>query len=122
MDRNIALSFRNVRSLNCVVLGDQVSRLVRWSVWLFGFGGCFRSKDVLFEEALLDELFQILLDVIVVDSFMSLTVMVRAIFFYSGKHGIVRIGLGRLTNHWSLIVLKTSLIGNLNEVKCHISV
>ena len=58
IDRSTALSLEIMESLNCFVLGDQVLWLNRqWSVGLSRFGGCFESKDVLFEEALLDKLF-----------------------------------------------------------------
>jgi len=54
-----------------------------------GFGGYFGSKDVLFEEILVDELFQVLLEGPTVDGLVPLTVMVIGIFFCSEKHGIV---------------------------------
>ena len=53
-------SLENMESLNCFVLEDQLLWLDRrQGVTLSGSEGCFESEDVLFEEALLDELFQI---------------------------------------------------------------
>jgi len=50
-----------VGSVNHPILGDQVLWLGRWwSTELSGSRGCFHSEDVLFEETLLDELFQVL--------------------------------------------------------------
>jgi len=57
----------------------------QWSAELSGSGGYFRSKNVLFEEALLDELFQVLSEGPVVDGLVSLAVMVGVIFFCSEK-------------------------------------
>ena len=48
-----------------------------------------QEKDVLFEEALSNELFQVLLESPAVNDLVSLTVMIRAIFFCSEKRGIV---------------------------------
>ena len=93
MDRSIVLSLGNVGSFDCFVLDDQVLWLDRWSAWLSGSEGCFRNKDALFEEVLLDELFQILSEGLAMDSLVSLTFMIRAIFFCSRKCEIV--------SHWS---------------------
>ena len=50
-----------MKSPNCFVLGDQMLWLGRWrSIKLSRSRGCFGSEDVLFEKALLDELFQVL--------------------------------------------------------------
>ena len=53
----VVMSLENVKSPNCFVLGEHVLWLDRrWSVELSGSGRCFKSKDVLFKETLLDEL------------------------------------------------------------------
>ena len=49
----------------------------RWIVELSGSGGCFRR--MYFEETLLDELFQVLLEDPVMDGLVSFTVMIGAI-------------------------------------------
>ena len=56
-----------------------------WSIELSISRDYFESEDVLFEEILLDELFQILPKGPEVNDLVSLAAMVRAIFFYSGK-------------------------------------
>ena len=56
-----------------------------WSVELSRSGGSFESENVLFEEALLDDFFKILLEGPVVDGLVSLAVIIRAIFFCSRK-------------------------------------
>ena len=66
---------------------------------------------------MLDELFQLLQEGPVVNNLVSLTVMVGAIFF-SGKHEIIPDWSQHLTHNRSLMVLKTLLMGSLNEVKC----
>jgi len=53
------------------------------------FGDCFGRMDVLFEEALLDELFCVLSEGPTMDGLVFLNVMVEAIFFCFGKHGII---------------------------------
>ena len=89
MDRSTALSLGNVRSLGYFVLDDKVLWLGRWSACLSGFRGCFESKDVLFEKVLLDEFFQVLPEGPAVDGHVSLTIMIRSIFFCSRKCEIV---------------------------------
>ena len=73
-------------------------------------------KDVLFEEAILDKLFQVLPEGPTMDDLVSLTVMIGEIFLCSGECGIVPDCRGRLTYGWSLMVLKTSLMGSHNKV------
>ena len=49
-NESIAISLGNVRSVNRLVMSDQVEWLSRrWSIELSGFGSCFGSEDVLFE-------------------------------------------------------------------------
>ena len=84
-----ALSLENAGSINHFVLGDQVLWDRRWSIERSESRGCFESEDVLFEETLLDELFQILKEGPLMDGLVSLTVMVGAIIFYFGKWGTV---------------------------------
>jgi len=74
------MSLENVRSLNCFVLGDQVLWLNKLSAWLSGSGGCFDSKDVLFEEALLDVLFKVLSESPAVDG---------SVFYCHGRSNIL---------------------------------
>ena len=86
LEEGIALSFRNVESVNHLVLGDQVLWLGRrWSIGMSGSGGCFGSKDILFENNFLDELFQVFSDCSAMDGLVSLVIIVGAIFFYFGK-------------------------------------
>ena len=71
-------------------MGDQALWLDRrWSIELSGFEGCFGIEDVLFEEILLDELFQVLSEGPTMNGLVSLVVIVGAIFFYSRKRRIV---------------------------------
>jgi len=80
-----ALSLENAGSINHFVLGDQVLWDRRWSIEISESRGCFESEDVLFEETLLDELFQILKEGPLMDGLVSLAIIVGAIFFCSGK-------------------------------------
>ena len=59
------------------VLSDQVLLLGRWGVRLLQ--NCLGHKDVLLEEALLDEFFQISLEGQAMDDLVSLAVMERAV-------------------------------------------
>jgi len=81
----------------------------RWSVELSGFGGCFESKEVFFEEGLLD-LLHVLLDGPAVNGLVLYCYGMNNILLL-GSVGSYRIGLGHLTYGWSLMVLKTSLMG-----------
>jgi len=65
-------------------------------VELSGSEGCFRSEDILFEEVLLDQLSQVLLEGPAVDCRVSLAVMIGAIVFCSESEGSYRIGLEHL--------------------------
>jgi len=56
-----------------------------WCIKLYESGGSLESEDVLFEETLLDELFQVLLEGRIVDGLVSLSVMVGAVFFHFEK-------------------------------------
>ena len=87
---------------------------------MFRSRGYFESKDVLFEEALLDELFQVFPKGTTMDDHVSLSGMIGAIFFCSEKGKIVPYWFGRLTHGRSLMMLKTSLMGCLSRVKCPI--
>ena len=51
--------------------------------------GCFRGKDVLFEKALADKFFQVLLDVSAEDGLVPFKIMVKIIFFCSGECGVI---------------------------------
>ena len=83
------MSLRNMKSLNFFVLDDQVLWLNRRrGIELSGSEGYFGSENVLFEEILLDELFQVLLEDPTVDGLVPLVVTIGAIFFCSGS-GIV---------------------------------
>jgi len=46
---------------------------------------CFRCENILLEEALADELFQLLLEASIMDGFVSLAVVVEAVLFCSGR-------------------------------------
>jgi len=83
---SVTLSFENVGSIIHFILSDQVLWLVRrWRIELSGSGDCFGSEDVLFEETLLDKLFQVLPEGPAMDSLLSLAVIIEAIFFCFGK-------------------------------------
>ena len=99
------------------MLGDQVLWLGRWKACLSGSGGCFECENVLFEKILLDKLFQVFPEGPTVDDLVSLGVMVGSIFSCSENVGSYRICLECLTHGWSLIMLKTSLMGSLNGLK-----
>ena len=72
--------------INRFVLGDQVLWLDRrWSIELFRSGGYFGSEDILFKDNLLDELFQVFSEGLIIDGLLSLAVMVGTIFFYFRK-------------------------------------
>ena len=62
---------------------------MQWSVELFRSRGCFRSENVLFEETILDKIFQILLEGSTINSLVSLAAMEGAIFFCFRKCRIV---------------------------------
>ena len=117
-DKRTVMSIRNMKSLYCFVLGDQMFWLGRrWSVELSRSGGCFRDEDVFSKKALLDELFQALSEGRVMDDPVSFAILVGAIFFCSEKYEIVPIGLEHLTYSWSLMVLNILLMESLNGVK-----
>ena len=48
-----------------------------------------RGEDVLFEEALPDKSFQVCTEALVVNSLMSVTVVIRTILFYSGECRVI---------------------------------
>ena len=56
----------------------------RQSARLSGSGDCFGCEDILLEEALEDEFFQISLEALTMDDFVPLTIVVRAVLFCSG--------------------------------------
>ena len=62
--RSVCLKFG--KSVNLLVLANQVLLWRRLSVWLSE--NCFGSEDVLFEEALLDKFFQVHLEGAIVDT------------------------------------------------------
>jgi len=66
-----------------------------------------RSKDLLFEKALEDKIFQVLPEASAMDGLVPLTVKVRTVIFYSAECGSYGVGLGRLTQGWSLMALKS---------------
>jgi len=68
-----------------------------------------------FGETLADELFEVLLMAPVVNGLVPFTVVVGSVLFCSGKYKIVLDCLGRLTYGWSLMALKTLLMGSLSE-------
>ena len=70
-------------SVDHLVVSNQVLLLRRLCFWLSG--NCLGSEDVLFEEALLDELFQVPLEGPTIDSFMPFTVMIGAVFLQPQK-------------------------------------
>ena len=72
---------RGIRSVIRFVLGNHMLQLGRRQTRLSCIGGCSEGKGVLFEEALTDKYFQVLPEVFAVDGLVSLTVMVRAVFF-----------------------------------------
>jgi len=70
----------------------------QWRVKLSGFGGCFESEDVLFEEILLDKPFHVLPEGPSMDNLVFLIVIIAAIFSALGSEGSYQIGLRRLTH------------------------
>jgi len=84
------MPLENMGSINHLVLSDQVLWLGRrGALSCLNPKGCFGSEDVLFEEILLDELFQVLSEGPTMNGLVSLVVIVGAIFFYSRKRRIV---------------------------------
>ena len=107
-----------IRSLNRLALGDYVLRLGRrWTAQASCIEGNLGGKDVLFEKALVDKFFQIFSEASAVNGLVSLTVVVRTVFFSSGSVGLYWIDLRCFTHGWSLMSLKASLKGSLNGVK-----
>jgi len=78
------------------------------------------SEDVLLEEALLDELFEISSESPTIDSLVPLTVMELVVPLRPGQWWLGKIDFGYLIHDWSLKVLKTSSIGSFNRVKCSV--
>ena len=74
---------RVVWSIDRLVLSDQMFFPIRLSVCLPKT--CFESMDVLFEEALLDELFNVPLEGPTMDGLVPFGVVVGAIFLRSEK-------------------------------------
>ena len=72
------------------------------NVQLSCIGGCPKDKDVLLKEALVDKFFLIPPQTSAVGSLMSLTVVVRTVFFHSGEYKVV---LNRLRALYSQLVL-----------------
>ena len=60
-------------------------------------GNCFGSEDVLFEEALLDKLFQVPSEGPTGNGLVPFAVMIEQYFYDLGSEGLCWIGLGRLT-------------------------
>jgi len=78
-----------IKSLNHLVLGDYVLWLDRRrSARMSRIGGCPEGKGVLFQEALADKFFQVFSEVFAMNSLVSLTVVVRTMFFHSGSVGL----------------------------------
>jgi len=59
---------------------------------------CLESEDVLFEEALLDELFQVPSEAPTIDGLVSFTLVVGAYFSYPVSEGLCCIGFRCLTH------------------------
>jgi len=100
-------------SVDRLVLSELVLLLGRRGIHLLW--NCLWGEDVILEEALLDELFQISSKGPAIDGLMSLAEQ------YSSDpidDELGWIGFGRLTRGWSLKALKTSSIGSFNGVKC----
>ena len=102
-DGDNAMSLGWIRSLNHFVLSDCVLWLGRrQNTRLSRFDSCFRSQDVFFEEAQADDLFQIFPGASTVDSLVPLTIVVRAVFFYSEEFGIV-LDQFRTSDSWFIL-------------------
>jgi len=74
------------------------------------------------EEALADELFQVLLDASTVDSLLPLFVMVRAVFFCLGEYGII-LAWFRMSDPWLVLDGVEDLIDSelqQSEVLCQL--
>jgi len=75
--------------LNRFVLSNCMLRLDRrQSVWLSCTDGCFKCKNVLFEEALEDKFFYVPLGTSAMDELMSLAFVEGTILFCSGECGV----------------------------------
>jgi len=107
-----------VWSIDRLVLGDQMLWLGRLCLRLSEI--CFGCENIFFEEDQLNELFQVLSEGPTVDGLVPFGFVIGAVFLDARSEGLCWIGLRRLTNGWSLMVLKISLIGSLSGVKCTI--
>jgi len=92
----------------------------RQSTRLSCTGGCLGGEDVLFEEVLADKFFQVPLEALTMGGPVSFTVIIRAILFCSGECGVVLDQPRTPHPGWSLMALKTSLMGSLSGVRCSI--
>ena len=88
------------------------------SAWLFCTRGCLRDENVFFEKVLADKFFQVPPECLAMDDLVSLTVVIRTVFFYSGKYKVIlewpRAPYPRLF----FMALKILLMGSFSGVKC----
>ena len=83
-----------------LVLGDQMMWLRRLCVQ--GSGCCFGRGDIFFEDALLNELFQVLSEGPTVDGLVPFGFVVGAVFLRSEKRGIV-LDLSWTSDPWLIL-------------------
>ena len=76
--------FREIRALDCLILGDRILWFERRpSAWLSKSGDCFGYEDILLEEALADELFQVPSEAPKLDGLVPFIVVVGVVLFCS---------------------------------------